>query len=63
MIRSFRIWLAQKTLPQGLTTTGTDEQTKLVNALRDALKEKDRLAEYASELEGKLGLIPKIERK
>jgi hypothetical protein len=62
-MRNLRIWLAQRLLPVGMTTTGCLEQLKLVNALRDALKEKDRLAEYASELEGQLGLIPKIERK
>lgn len=54
MIRQIRIRLAHWLLPKDLTTTGVGEQTKLVDALRDALKEVSRLADYAAQLEGML---------
>ena len=52
-MRNLRIRLAQWLLPSGLTTTGTGEQEKLVNALRDALREKDRHAVLAARAEGR----------
>lgn len=59
MIRRFRMWMAQRILPQGLTTADTDQQTKLVNALRDALREKDRLADVAARVEAELAELKK----
>lgn len=54
MIRQIRIRLAQWLLPRDLTTTGVGEQGKIVKMLSDSLKDVERLADYAAQLEGKL---------
>lgn len=37
-----------------MTTTGVGEQDKIVKILSDSLKDVERLADYAAQLEGKL---------
>lgn len=54
MIRQIRIRLAHWFLPRDLTTTGVGEQDKIVKMLSDSLKDVERLADYAAQLEGKL---------